>query len=77
MRLTVTVAIFRQITEFMRSGHFLLNYWTGMRKRIQVSAKGSIFSRRFRRKSTTLTVASFFRQFNAIGPLFLFICSTS
>ena len=24
----------------------------------------------------TLTVASFFRQFNVIGPLFLFICST-
>ena len=29
-----------------------------------------VFSRRFRRKYTTLTVASFFRQFNAIGPLF-------
>ena len=29
-----------------------------------------VFSRRFRRKCTTLTVASFFRQFNAIGPLF-------
>ena len=37
----------------------------------------TLFSRRFRRKCTTLTVASFFRQFNAIGPLFLFICSTS
>ena len=35
-----------------------------------------VISRRFRRKSTTLTVVSFFRQFNAIGPLF-FICSTS
>ena len=29
-----------------------------------------VFSWRFRRKSTTLTVASFFRQFNAFGPLF-------
>ena len=30
----------------------------------------AVFSRRFRRKCTTLTVASFFRQFNAIRPLF-------
>ena len=29
-----------------------------------------IFSRSFRRKCTTLTVVSFFRQLNAIGPLF-------
>ena len=29
------------------------------------------FSRRFRKKIPTLTVASFFRQFNAIGPLFV------
>ena len=37
---------FRQITECMRSGHFLqklLNYWTGQRKRIQVSAKSPLF----------------------------------
>ena len=32
--------------------------------------KHVIFSRRFRIKCTTLKVASFFRQFNAIGPLF-------
>ena len=35
--------------------------------------QASVFSRRFRRECTTLTVASFcffFRQFNAIGPLF-------
>ena len=30
----------------------------------------TVFSRRFRRKSTTLTKANFFRQFNAIGSLF-------
>ena len=30
----------------------------------------NVFSRRFRRKCTTRTVASFFRQFNAIVPLF-------
>ena len=29
-----------------------------------------VFSRRFRIKCTTLIVASFYRQFNAIGPLF-------
>ena len=33
------------------------------------------FSRRFRRKCTTLTVANFFLHFNPIGLLFLFICS--
>ena len=34
----------------------------------------AFFSRRFRRKGKTLTVASFlafFRQFNAIGPFFV------
>ena len=31
----------------------------------------SLFSRRFRRKSTTLTVAILFRHLNAIGPLFV------
>ena len=31
---------------------------------------GNYFSRGFRIKCTTLTVASFFRQFNSIGPLF-------
>ena len=30
----------------------------------------ALFSRRFRRKCATLTVDSFFRQFNAISPLF-------
>ena len=36
-------------------------------------AQKRFLSRRFRRKSTTLTVASFFRQFNAIGPLFVHV----
>ena len=36
----------------------------------------TFFSRRFRRKSRLFHLASFFRQFNSICPLFLFICST-
>ena len=41
-----------------------------------ISQLSCIFTRRFRRKCTTLTLAYFFRQFNTICPLFLFICST-
>ena len=36
-----------------------------------------IFSRRFRRKCTTLTVASFFSSVQRDRSTFLFICSTS
>ena len=35
-----------------------------------VKWREAVFSGRFRRKCTTLTVASFFRYFSAIGPLF-------
>ena len=37
---------------------------------LQIIYQEIIFTRRFRRKCTTLTVAILFRQFNAIGPLF-------
>ena len=49
---------------------------SGLKKRSPLYAQ-SCFSRRFRRKWTSFTVASFSRQSNAIRPLFLFICSTS
>ena len=41
---------------------------------VYISTFTVVFSWRFRRKFTTLTVASFFfRQFNVVGPLWLFI----
>ena len=47
MSANVAVAsLFRQITERIRKGHFLrkpLNYWSGQRKCIEVSAKGPVF----------------------------------
>ena len=58
--------------EFFLLQHFLLITTRIAEKYLQL-----VFSRRFRKKARLLQWLVFFRQFNAIGPLFLLICSTS